>query len=42
MSRATRRVRCMECGERVPRNLAIAYYDEAGQLIGFLCRSCNE
>lgn len=42
MSRNRRQVRCMDCGDRYPRTLVIAIYDEAGQLIGYMCRSCHQ
>ena len=32
----------MDCNDRLPRYLAIAVYDEAGQLLGYLCRACHQ
>ena len=34
------RVRCMECGDRVPIRQAIAQRDTSGNLLGYLCRIC--
>lgn len=35
------RVRCMECGERIPRNVATPVRDTSGNLLGYLCRECE-
>jgi ribosomal protein S26 len=36
-----RRVRCMECDDRIPRSQAIRIQNEAGELVGYLCRECE-
>jgi len=35
-----RSVECMECGERVSRREAVAFRDDSGELVGWLCRVC--
>lgn len=41
MGKDRSRVRCMECGVRVPRSAALRVVDERQELIGWLCRECE-
>lgn len=34
------RVRCIQCGQRVPKTQAFPIYDFGGQLIGYECLEC--
>ena len=36
------RVKCSECGDRVPIRQSTAIRDESGNLIGYLCRDCYQ